>query len=307
LAEELGDVGREHLQHLVIPTELLLLTHRAVELITPDIPGDLAAEILDPRGPVKHRALIELGKDTRHRHVRQMLHQPVHVVEEIGLVVGGGAATGPPIHLADKGEATAWEISGLPRRLATIAPLELVKVRVVDGAVEDVAGAPREARLARGAPHLITPRFLEDEHATLLVGAVLGVVTECLDRIHIILLALVCGIPCQPLAAVALGTEEVITETALVAGGDATAAFITGTGHEEVGAGCLCLYHRLFFGGRVGLVDETVIAQLGAKEAMLGIRNLLLDPNDLLTGGLLKLLIPCRLLEVAHMSLSLRQ
>ena len=148
LAEELCDVGREHLQYLVIPAEFLLLAHRAVELVAPDIPGDLATEIFNPSGPMKHRALIELGKDSRHRHVRQMLCHPVHVVEDIGLIVGGDAATGPPIHLTDKGEATAWEIAGLPRRLATIAPLELVKVRVVDGAVEDVPGAPREARLA---------------------------------------------------------------------------------------------------------------------------------------------------------------
>ena len=114
-------------------------------------------------------------------------------------------------------------------------------------------------------------------------------------------------IPRQALATVALGAEEVVAEAALVAGGDASTAFIAGTGHEEVGTGCFRLYHRLFFCWHVGVIDETIVAPLGVEEALLCLGNLLLDPTDLLAGGLLELLILCRLLEITHMGLGFRQ
>lgn len=148
LAEELGDVGGQHLQHLIIATEPFLLADRVIELIAPHLAGDQAAEILDPRGPMDLGPPIKLGKDTGHGNVRQVHDHPMHIVENLGPIRDGGGLTSPDIHLTGRRHAAARDVAGLSGRLAAVAALELVEMGIVDDAVEDIAGAPGEAGVA---------------------------------------------------------------------------------------------------------------------------------------------------------------
>lgn len=137
----------------------------------------------------------------------------------------------------------------------------------------------------------------------------LGVIAQRLDRIHILLLALMDSIPGEALAGVTLSAKKVFTEAALVASGDASAAIITGTGHKEIGP------RRLGLGpGLEGLIltIQIPIESLRLIETMTKtihldphMTHLLLDLMNLPLGGLFALLILGRLLEIAHMGLGL--
>ena len=101
----------------------------------------------------------------------------------------------------------AWNVSRVARDNAVVLAEKLVIVRIVDHAVEDITGTPREACLALGTPHLVASVGLVDPHVALWTRA--RVLLQERNRVHIILIALVFSLTRQPLVAVALGTHKV--------------------------------------------------------------------------------------------------
>lgn len=160
--------------------------------------------------------------------------------------------------------------------------------------------------MTRGAPHLVTSRLLEDEHATGVIGTALGVVTQRLDRVDIVLFALMRHIAHQSLAGVALGTEKVVTETTLVPGRDAPTTLDARTGHEEIGT--RGFGHFIVRGGIILASDDDAIQSiLSIPETLLDLTKLLLKFLDLLLCLILLCFSARRILIVPDMRLGLGQ
>lgn len=126
----------------------------------------------------------------------------------------------------------AWNVSGRARDDTTVLAEKLIVMRIVDHAIENVAGPPREASLALGAPHLVASVSFEDPHMAL--GTRARVLVQEFDCIHILLLALVILLTRQPLVAVALGTDKMRTQPALPSSRETPPTLAQRTRHEKL-------------------------------------------------------------------------
>jgi len=135
--------------------------------------------------------------------------------------------------LIDVGDATTRDVEGVSWGLSAVRPTEeLVEVGVVDTPRYDVPRLPRETRVARHAPHLITPRHLEDARVALRTW--LCILTEDLDRLLVVVLTLVIAVSFKSLIPMTVGTDPVLAQATLVGAGHPPATLRPRTRHEKL-------------------------------------------------------------------------
>ena len=88
-------------------------------------------------------------------------------------------------NLRYSGRTSARDVPQIAVGLSTTRPaLKLVEVRVVDNSSLDTSRDPIEGCVAFGAPHLVTPRNLENHSAT--CGTWLGILVKQFDGLDVV-------------------------------------------------------------------------------------------------------------------------
>ena len=121
--------------------------------------------------------------------------------------------------------SSTWNVPMVTVRLAsTSLPLELVEVWVVDDTGFDDTRPPVEGRVTVRAPHLTTPRYLEDHGTTR--GTRFGILCQQLGSLHVvgITFVVIAGI-----GFVTFRTDLHVTEFALPVGSEEPLTIQSGT------------------------------------------------------------------------------